>query len=112
MITNSQEKMPDEIMVHPDDVMAFGIGGTKRVKYIRADLNRKWQLTGEKQTKIKKGFMRVYSFKPSSFREGSIEKEDMLPRSNQLTPFMGNRVCDMFIDIPLPPPPAEKEIEG
>ena len=61
---------------------------------------------------VKNGFMRIYSFEPSSIKRG----DDVSPRSSyylrrvfQFEQTMGSRVCDLFMDIPLPPITPQKE---
>jgi len=59
----------------------------------------------ESASKLKKGFMRAYSFEPSSTRQGEAanpKSSYYLRRAFQFEPNMGARVCDLFIDIPTP----------
>lgn len=71
--------------------------------------NNGWMPIESAPKKIPKGMMRVYSFAPSSCREGygiDTKSPYHLPRAYQFQPNMGHRMLDMVIDIPLPPPPA------
>lgn len=108
-MTNKDE-MPDVIYVGKLSGTQYLGGYTEdkdlpnmSIKYTRADLSNAWQDISSAPPKVKKGFVRVYSFKP-------VKRERMpLGRAYQFSIIMGNRECDSYMDIPAPSISQENE---
>lgn len=69
-------------------------------------MTSEWQPIETAPRKPKKGYFRLYSYAPGSIRKDEkITKRCpyYLPRIYSTDSCYGSRVCDFYIDIPIPP---------